>query len=168
MIENSENKVFNHAVFLLSRRDYTTHELKQKLVVKFVRSDKSKIENAHVFIEQAITKISEYGYLNDARYCESFIRMSAGKYRGKTRIKNELKFKGVNNQLIENAFNACEIDWFELATVCLERKLGNTSMHEVLSDHKLKSKYFRFLMSRGFNSEEIQNAMDELKHQHSE
>jgi regulatory protein len=163
--ENSEQKVLNYAVFLLSRRDYTTHELTQKLTTKFSRTEKSKLENAHQLINSAIDKVFEYGYLNDFRYCESFIRMSVGKNRGKTRIKNELKFKGVVGELIERAINNADVDWFELAVMCLDRKLGKLTIDDVLTDQKLKAKHFRFLISRGFNSEEVQYAMETLKQQ---
>jgi len=56
---------------------------------------------------------------------------------------------------LNNAFEEDETDWYKLAKEQLEKKFGET----VPSDFKEKAKRMRFLSTRGFSSNIINNVI---------
>ena len=56
-------------------------------------------------IYEVIEKLTEYGYCNDERFCEEYIKSYSRRY-GKIKIKADLKNLGIDEEIIENAI-AC-------------------------------------------------------------
>ncbi|MBY5990559.1 regulatory protein RecX [Ferrimonas balearica] len=137
------------AVGLLSRRDHSREELRQKLRSRgFVASE----------IEQALSRADDWGYLDDARFAEGFVRYRSARGMGPIRLANELRERGVASDIIKAAIGECEQDWFALCETTCERKFGRRPP----TDFKSRAKVQRYLAYRGFDMEQIRYALDAL------
>ncbi len=138
------------AVGLLSRRDHSREELKQKLRSRgFVVSE----------IETAISRVDDWGYLNDARFAEGFVRYRSARGLGPIRLANELRERGVASELIRQTLAEAEQDWFTLCLEVCERKFGSP----LPTDFKARAKVQRYLAYRGFDMEQIRYALESLR-----
>lgn len=144
--ELTESELRVAAINLLSRREYSRHELLQKLSQR-----SSNIEQ----IEQLLERLSSAGYQSDQRFAESFLRSRINRGLGRMRIERELKDKGISIDLIDLVLQQDQ-DWFELAYEAGLKK----SQHLDLSDYKEKQKLFRYLAYRGFSMDQIQYALE--------
>lgn len=135
------------AVYLLSRRDHSIFELRQKLKVRGYESDQ---------VEQAIRFCLDHRYLDEERFASIQIRKRIAKGCGKYRIKQELEAKGVKSEIITGLLDQADVDWYELARMTLAKKFK----HNESLDQKEYAKRARFLQYRGFSTEQIQYALD--------
>lgn len=134
------------AINLLSRREYSRHELYQKLVAR---------TSSETYLLQLLDHLIESGYQSDQRFTESFLRSRISRGLGLMRIERELREKGIDPDLIEQSLPA-DVDWFELAYDCGLRKLQSLD----LADYKEKQKVFRYLAYRGFTMDQIHFAIE--------
>lgn len=144
--ELSESELRVAAINLLSRREYSRHELYQKLIAR---------TPSETYLLQLLDQLAQAGYQSDQRFTESFIRSRINRGLGQMRIERELKEKGIEQDLIEQGFTV-EIDWFELAYECGLRKFRSLD----LNDYKEKQKAFRYLAYRGFSMDQIHFAVE--------
>lgn len=137
---------------LLARREQSRLELSQKLNRRFA-------DQSEEIIRQ-IDQLTSQGLQSDARLAEAMIRARTNKGQGPVKIKMELKGKGVAEEVISLAFEAAEVDWFELARVVAVKKFSKydpTEFDMSQMDSKAKARVSRFLQQRGFNFEHISN-----------
>ena len=86
------------ALRLLTRRDYTTAELRNKLL---------GAEHGSTEIDEAIDQLSHEGLLNDRRVAETYARTACRvKGRGRLRIQRELEARGVDRELARDVASA--------------------------------------------------------------
>lgn len=137
----------NYALWLLGAREHSTKELQQKLVRKGYEQES---------IDATLQYLVEFNYLSDERYAEAFSRSKAAKPLGKQRILNELRMKGIPEQMAKQALNSLEVDWFELALRLKQRKFGLA----VEKDFKARAKQTRYLVYRGFSFDEVKYATE--------
>ena len=142
----TEKDIWNKAIQLLARREYSRAELATKLASFAAGQD----------VEPALQKLIAEGYLSDQRFTESFIRMRIGQGHGLIRIRFDLQKKGIAAELIEHALADMALDWFALALEQYQRKYRNKLM---VDDYKEKNKRMRYLSQRGFAFDEIQYAL---------
>lgn len=88
--------------------------------------------------------------LSNERFAEARARWLARKY-GATRIRQDLKSKGVSGEIVCNVSGANEL---ERARAILKRKY-----HEPVSSREEHARRARFLQSRGFSYETIRSAL---------
>lgn len=150
--ELTESELRVAVINLLSRREYSRHELYQKLIAR---------TSSETILEQILNRLEEAGYQSDLRFSESFLRSRINRGLGKMRIERELKEKGIQQDLIEQCFQA-DTDWFELAYESGLRKFHSLD----LSDYKEKQKAFRYLAYRGFSMEHIHFAVENYQELH--
>lgn len=154
---NSEKKLF------------TFTETKQKLVNYCVYQDRCHAEveqkmREFVLIPEAKEEIILYllkeNYLNEERFTRSYIRGKFYiKHWGKTKIKINLKQKGITEKLIAKCFNEIdEDDYFKTIRKIYEDYFEK---QKDLKDYQKKSKTIKYLLGRGFEYEEILNVMKE-------
>jgi len=135
--------IWHKAVDYLSRREYASLELRQKLLQK-------KFESA--LIDEVLAQLQTDNLLSDARFTESFIRSRMNKGYGELRIKQELKQRGISNELIEHYLpDECDEIWLELAEQVREKKFSST----LPTDKNNMMKQVRFLQYRGFSQSQI-------------
>ncbi|MBR5535866.1 MAG: regulatory protein RecX [Clostridia bacterium] len=138
----------DYAVKLIGFCDRSEKEIREKILKKGY----SEAE-----CEEAIAFCREYSFIDDERFAEHFAHDAVNlKKLGKARIKMELRHKGVEEEIIENAL--CDIeDEKEMLKKELQRKFGNLD----LTDKKVKNKVFGYFARRGFKTSDILYAMNE-------
>lgn len=164
--EDPRRPLFARALRVLAAREHGREELRKKLLIPPVpRRQKYGIDKKperpkadppdEEMLEDVLDALEREGYLSDARFTESFVNQRARRGHGPIRIKHDLQHKAVAAELISDAFEAAEIDWFELAVDVRNRKFGE----DLPTDFKEKARQMRFLQSRGFEMQHIQHAL---------
>lgn len=109
-------------------------------------------------VNNVIDKLKEYHYINDQYYAECFVNAKSSTC-GKYKLKNELKHKGVSDEIIDNVL------------------LGLDNQDEIV--HSIANKFFknknktkenyaklaRHLASKGFGWDEINTVINKIKAQ---
>ena len=134
------------AMDLLTGREYSRAELATKLNKKF---------DNHSAIEQVLVQISDQGLQSDKRFAEAFIRSRLYRGHGLARLRQDIRQKGVADDLVAQALEDADINWFELAKDVAQRKFGDRQA----ADQREKAKRMRFMQYRGFNYEQIKYAL---------
>ena len=131
---------YNSALEMLARREHSYLELTKKLAQQYQADD----------IEQALSKLQSQNYQSDQRFANEFIQMRFNQGKGPIKIAADLKQRGIDN------FDLSAYDFFALAKEVRVSKYGEVSP----SNHKEKSKQQRFLQSRGFGFDEINDSFE--------
>lgn len=137
-------------VDLLSRREHSRWELQQKLLSCAASADD---------LHRVLDELAERGWQSDQRYVGSYIRTKTLRNIGPVRLFQELRQKGVAESLIREGLQESEVDWFEMACDAALKKANGLN----LSEQKDKAKLYRFLAYRGFNTDQVQYALDECR-----
>ena len=132
----------------LARREHTAKEIFIKL--------EDRVESLDI-LNAEIKKIEEEGLIDNQRFAEQYIHSRSGKGYGPLRIKQELKKRGVNENISQPLLN--NIDWTSLAIEVLEKKVN----HEFPEETKLVLKLKKFLNYRGFDFSQIEQAFSSHK-----
>ena len=143
--ENDLRQLLLKAERFCSYRERCSYEIKQKM--KELGADEKTAE-------KIIISLTENDFLNDERFAQLF---TSGKFRikrwGKNKIRAELRIKKIPDSIISNALDSID-----------EAEYQNTIQHLIKKkEREVKSekpavksqKIFRFLLSKGFESELI-------------
>jgi len=130
------------AMNFLARREHSVKELQTKLV----KAD-FDIDEVNAVIDKLITSNLQ----SDQRFTENYSRYRSQRGFGSLKIRLELKERGVSAELISQALDEADIDWFTLAMTVRCKRFGEQSP----TDIKDRAKQQRFLQSRGFTHEQI-------------
>lgn len=136
------------ALYLLERRNHSKKELRDKLV----RAEISK-EAA----QAAADHMEELGLVNDEAYARAYAReLFLRKRYGKTRVRQELRLKGIDPELIEELLEEYggEEEALENIQAVLERKYATWQ-----EDEKIRHRAFAALQRLGYSYELIRRAM---------
>ncbi len=136
------------AIQLLSRRDHGEKELCTKLTAKGFSSEE---------VECTLELCRRHHYLDDLRFACSQVRQHAGKLHGELRVRQELRHKGIAEQVVDQALEQEPQDWFELARSAAQKKYKGIRA----KDRAGYAKQVRFLQYRGFSFEQITYALGE-------
>lgn len=135
------------AIELLARREYSLYELEKKLVPL-------ALEEMQAY--DVLDWLTEHGLQSDTRFCETYVRSKSASGYGPIRIKQELKQKGIQTNLVDDCFEAQEINWHEKLDSLVDKKLNGIEK----SDLKSKQKCMGFLQRRGFSLDQIYSALN--------
>jgi len=127
---------------LLSMRPHSEKELEKKLREKGFPA---------VVIKEALEKLHDLKYLNDASFATGWARnLAVNRLWGNRKIIASLREKGVSSQLIDGAIAAArlEISEEEAIAVLVRKKVAKKK--SVAFDIKEKQRIFQSLMGRGF------------------
>ncbi|WP_242524047.1 regulatory protein RecX [Microbulbifer salipaludis] len=148
--------LFNHALELLSRREHSCHELRQKLAKKHPLDD----------FDAVLLRLQELNYQSDQRFAEVFCRSRVQRGQGPIRIRQELQLRGIHSALAQAVMEQLQegVDWFELALEQLQRKFRRPISPSLDRQQQAKerARRQRYLAYRGFPSDAIQYAIAEL------
>lgn len=137
----------DYAAKLLGICDRSEKEIREKIIKKGYSETEC---------EEAIAFCREYGYIDDKRFAEHFVHdCTEIKKFGKWRIGQELRLKGVSDEIIEEALLNVN-DEETLLKDEMERRFGNLDF----SDRKVKNKVYGYFFRRGFASDDILRAME--------
>lgn len=144
--ESDELTCFSRALKYISSRLKTEKQMKEYLQ-GLNYSDKA--------IQNAITKLKNYGYINDDYYAKTFAEIY-GKSKGKKYLQRELTLKGVNAEIVSQTLES-QNDTVACKEQCA-KKLKNMQLPLSQKD---KEKVYRFLLSRGFDFSTIKQCLSE-------
>jgi len=104
--------------------------------------------------EEILLYLMKENYLNEERFTRSYIR---GKFYmkswGRNKIRNHLKFKGVSEKLINYCFD--EIEEADYDRTLMKIYDDYYQKQSGLKEYQKKSKAIKYLLSRGFEYDEI-------------
>ena len=106
-------------------------------------------------IGRVISKLEEYGYLDDMQYAKTYIDIKKTS-KGKRMLSAELKLKGVDSKTIEEALETLEDEDINAYNVA-KKYIKNKPF-----DFELKAKAFRYLISKGFSYDNATGALDKI------
>lgn len=135
-------------VRLLGRREHSALELRQKL--------KQRGFSQHV-IQNAIKTAQEHQWQSDQRFTEVWVRQALQKGDGPQKIQAAAHHKGIGTDLLQQALNAEQPDWFDMCFQRLLRKFGE----QPPKDRKTRDKWMRHLLQRGFTFEQVKYALEQ-------
>ena len=140
--ETEYQQAMNTAVRMLTRRDHTRYEIRQKLKQRGFSSGAIRV---------AIEECERLNYIDDDKTARIYIGQLVRRGFGFRRIAIELKKKGLQGQHIEDILQQqqVEIDEREIARRVLQKKLK--SFEREADPKKIRDKLYRFLVYRGFN-----------------
>ncbi len=141
-------RAYNCAVSLLSRRDHSEGELRQKLRQKGY-ADGS---------DEALARLKEQGYLDDCRFAKMYVsELIRLKGYGKARIKQELFRKGVSREITDIVLEEAEFDENKLEEIIRRKYM------RYLDDEKGVRRTVNALLRLGYSFGEIRDALKNVK-----
>lgn len=136
---------------LLKSRSYTRKQLMEKL-----RTGKYP----ETVIEEALSYVESYGYVDDAAYARDYVEGQIGK-KGLRRIEEELLRKGVDRRLIEEAvLQVQEKDGRQDEAALIRGLLEKKRFRPDEADPAERRRMQAFLFRKGFSAEGIRKAMN--------
>lgn len=145
--EKPKQPAINYCVWLLSRRDYSEYELKERMV-------RRGYEDCEV--TTTLEKLKDYGFQSDERYARS-VSVSNSKRKGDRAIEQKLKTAKIAEEIVENSIEQLTPEDQRALEVC-RKKFKETEL-----DDKLRSKIWRFLAYRGFSGSSIKYAIKNME-----
>jgi regulatory protein len=139
-----EKSLRQRALEYLGKREYSAYELANKLKTYTGEADD---------IPALISEFKERGWLSDVRFTEQLVRVRKVKF-GSVKIANELREKGISDELIAEAVSDVEEHELENATEVWRKKYNQPA-----NDRNEWAKQARFLQNRGFSFDTIQAAL---------
>lgn len=137
-------KAVSRISFYLARRDYSEKELRERLGRSFEQ----------LIVNQAIEKAQEYGWIADP------VELAKRTYESLNQRKKGYNY--IKLYLIKKGLPEVKIRWeLELKMACtlLQSRIQTKPFQSYEDQQKLK----RFLLQRGFLSETIQQAFEEVE-----
>jgi regulatory protein len=145
-LDADERTVRSAGYALLAGRDFSRHELTERLLRKGYGA---------AVVDEAIANIVQEGFLREERFAEQFVTQRAGRGQGPLRVRLGLREKGVEADTIAQAMEGTETDWVKAAREARRRKFGPAPP----ADLRERAKQARFLQYRGFSSDQIRAAL---------
>ena len=129
-----------------------------------VRSKLIKLEVYGDSLEEIMSALIQDDFLNEERYAKAYV---SGKYRinqwGKNKIVMNLKSKRISDYCIRKGLEVINQEEYFDNLVSLLQKQKRIYSNKPLNDYQLKSKLFQFAMGKGYETEVIKMALDELE-----
>ncbi|SMF07401.1 regulatory protein [Alteromonadaceae bacterium Bs31] len=146
--------IYDKALRLLARREYSERELRQKLPQKMEGSQ----EQIYSELDEIIARLQSLGYQSDERFAFSYARMRQSKGFGAERISLELGEKGVATELVAQALAALEEKWPDIIGEAWQKKFKSPP-----ADYAEKAKQQNFLRYRGFRYADIEQLFADIR-----
>lgn len=144
-----------------SALDYLAHKPRTE---EEVRRKLRQTDVSEPVRDEVISRLYELQYLDDEAYARDYVRnrFSSKKY-GPERIRRELRKRGVDRRLIEEAVHDhfSDIDVKAIAREHAEKRWSRLADEE--DARRRKQKLYRYLRRRGFPSDVISPLLDELE-----
>jgi regulatory protein len=131
------------AMKLLERADRTEKDMYDRL---------EKDGYPSICVEEAIAYVKRFGYLDDDRYIENFIRSKSG-----TKSRKEIEFllfrKGLSKERTSEIFDRLDCEVGDRAAI--ESLMRKKRFDPVTADEEKRRKMVQYLMRKGFRYEDI-------------
>ena len=139
------DEIYNHAIKLLAKREYSTSRLKNRLERTF-----------KIVPESIIDRLTEKKYLDDKRFSETYVRNR--KAMGRRRVGYLLQQHGVDAMIIDQVLE--DMKWPSLGDA-LVAKMDQLKIHPPLSVREA-SRLYRVLERLGYEGEAITDELERL------
>lgn len=145
-------------LMLLQKKDYTEEELRRKL---------ADGEYPSKVIEEAITYVKSYHYIDDDRYCRAYINCYSSKW-SRQQITAKLMVKGVGKDRIQSVFEKMQQngeleDTEEKLIWDILRKKHYDPLN---ADYIIRRKMYQHLAYKGFSSDKIRKALGDVTYEY--
>jgi regulatory protein len=153
----SSDALWEFAVKTLASRAHSTGELRRKLVQKAASA---------ADVENAISRLRDYGYLNDRRFAESYAGSRLeNQGLGKSRVLRDLRERKVSASLAEGAVDRIyqNVDEMQLIESFIRRKFRpKKPLPEALEDPRQLASAYRKLIRAGFSTPNVLQALKRI------
>ena len=140
----------NNAVELLAQRAHASGEIAQKLRRRLFMEDT---------IEMVLYKLEKERLLDDEAFARDWAASRARNQIGRSRIKQELRMKGISAEMAEIALEELDEEEGDEAAVALARKLLKRYSREA-DERKAMQKLLMAMARRGYGYEESKQAVE--------
>ncbi len=142
-------KAFNKCADLLSRRDHSVKELKEKLL--------RTVDEASA--DKAIERFLELGYLDDEKFAKALAKhLYEVKNYSDNHVRQELYKRGISREIVYDIIDNSEIDSIETIINLVIKKYFNK-----LNAENGKEKVVAALMRKGFSYGDIKTALHRIE-----
>jgi regulatory protein len=131
----------------LARREHSSAELHDKLVKKGCVPE---------LAAQVVERLQGERLLSDERFVESLIAARRRRGIGPLRVRQDLERKGISPETVERWLNPSGREWVELVREVWRKKYKAKQP----KTHAERAKQARFLQSRGFSFDQIQQVFN--------
>ena len=136
-MKGDDADIRNSALGLLARREHSRRELADKLMRR--TRDLGQVESL-------LDQLYEQGLQSDSRFAESFVRSRISRGQGPNRIQQDLRQRGVCQDIIFRIMEEQDVDWYSVALEVRCKRFGKDKP----VDRKAYAQQVRFLLYRGF------------------
>lgn len=153
-IAESENyiKCKESALRMIERNFKTEKEVKDKLKLKGYDDDS---------IENSVRFLKEYNFVNDRAYTKAFINDKL-KTMGSQKIKYSLIQKGIAKEVIEEELSDLNKENEKYVALNIAKKKLSAIKNKENDKYKISGKLYRFLISKGYESNIINDIVKEV------
>ena len=138
------------AITLLTKRDYTTARLREKLVQGGYPAS---------VVEEALEYVASFHYVDDLRYAVQYLETYSAN-RSKRRIQQDLYGRGISKDTVAEAFRSWEEQGGEQDELSMiHALLQKRGYLPEKADAKERQKQYGFLARKGFSQESIRRAL---------
>ncbi|MFH1577450.1 MAG: regulatory protein RecX [Candidatus Omnitrophota bacterium] len=145
------NKALNYALYLFKFRPRSEYELSQRLQERGISKRA---------ISQVVISLRKNGLINDFEFAKAWVESRIKKPLGFRRLRQELKLKGVKNEIISQVFSLFNDRYSEEEVI----KGVVSRRQELLRNippEKAKQRIFLYLMRRGFSAGQIREVISQ-------
>mgnify|MGYP003295541399 CR=1 FL=1 len=136
------------AMWLISYRDHSEGELRQKLSKDF----------GEEAVDKAIQKLIELNLLNDENFAKKYAESLSSKHFSERQIQQKLRLKGLDRDLTAETVENLNLDEKEEIRALINKKY----IRKLNSEADLK-RTFASLQRRGFSYSDIRSVINEFK-----
>lgn len=154
--QSTFKKGWDYALRILAIKDYSIHKMKEKLKMRGINSEDS---------EKIIHKLLELNYLREHEYTKMRIKLLLTKGYSNSYITRKLSQEHLrtNNEEIDEIRSEQNLHSSTQMEYLIQKKLrGKTIPNDFESKMKLKNKIISFLVSKGYNYEEIKIGIEKI------
>ncbi len=141
----------NNAVEMLAQRAHASGEIAQKLRRRLYMEDT---------IEMVLYKLEKERLLDDEAFARDWAASRARSQMGRSRIKQELRMKGISQEMVQIALEELDEEESGDAAVALARKLLRRYSRED-DERKGMQKLLAAMARRGYGYEESKRAVEQ-------
>lgn len=143
------SSAFDHAVKLLSRRPYSTAEIRRNLESKQVPP---------AVIDEVMAKLARLDYVNDRAFAEFWVEnREQFRPRGPHALRFELRQKGIPDDVIEAVLGE-----FDVRASAYRAAQGKVRHLRRLTAEQFRTKLGAFLVQRGFGYDIVREVIDQM------
>jgi len=149
----NKSRLMDYALRLVSKKRYTVSEVQKKLSNLCKNHPDIEVD----IINEVINRLIELKYLDDNQFVKDYVLSRIQfKPRGISLIKQELRVKGIDKNIIAIGFEDLDYDESKACLDLIEKKSRLWTKHPI---QKQKEKAFQFLASKGFSKEAIYTSL---------